>query len=58
MVGGGALLSTATGAVLSEVDGAQVLLAMMLLTSLLGFLAALPYPATGEVTGYSAPSVR
>ena len=41
MVGGGALLSTATGAVLSEVDGAQVLLAMMLLTSLLGFLAAL-----------------
>ena len=41
MVGGGALLSTATGAVLSEVSGAHALLAMMLLTSLLGFLAAL-----------------
>ena len=41
MVGGGALLSTATGAVLSEVSGAHALLAMMLLTSALGFLAAL-----------------
>ena len=41
MVGGGALFSTATGAVLSEVDGAHALLAMMLLTSVLGFLAAL-----------------
>ena len=41
MVGGGALLSTATGAVLSEVNGAHALLAMMLLTSVLGFLASL-----------------
>ena len=41
MVGGGALLSSGTGAVLSEVSGAHALLGMMLLSSLLGLLAAL-----------------
>ena len=41
MVGGGALLSFGTGAVLSEVSGAHALLGMMLLSSLLGLFAAL-----------------
>ena len=41
MVGGGALLSSGTGALLNEVSGAHALLGMMLLSSFLGLLAAL-----------------
>ena len=41
MVGGGALLSSGTGAVLSEVRGAHALLGVMLLSSLLALAAAL-----------------
>ena len=41
MVGGGALLSSGTGAVLNEVSGAHALLGMMLFSSFLGLLAAM-----------------
>ena len=41
MVGGGALLSSGTGAVLNEVSGAHALLGMMLFSSFLGLLAAI-----------------